>query len=186
MNKKVSMNVYLHFLLVIKEMDHFTVTDARDALLKGDNEFIDKTETRKFIYRQLCRNVEKGLIKRTQHFNDNSKKVIYSKTEKLSASVITPMNQTYKSKKQSNLKTHTANLEKNYKVELKKDLIAYEIDLNTTLEEAEEYKSLYVRFPELKNEIQRHQSAAKNKSIKLLGKVNALKNLLGNYLAEDQ
>lgn len=157
MSNKVGMNVFLHSLLIIKEMDDFTVTEARDALLNGHNEFINKTETRKFIYRQLCRNIEKGLIKRTEQFKDGSKQIVYSKTKKLLESTVTPIKRRFKSKKQPILKERIGIKEKNYKVELEKDLIAYEIDLNTTLEEAQEYKRLYSRFPALKDELQRHQ-----------------------------
>lgn len=60
------MNVYLHFLLVIKQMNEFTVSEAKDALLNEQPEFTDEVETRKFIYRQLTRNVEKGLLERVE------------------------------------------------------------------------------------------------------------------------
>lgn len=73
-----------------------------------------------------------------------------------------------------------------YKTELKKELLAYEIDLNTILEEAEEYKRLSTRFPELQKKLQEHQLQAKDKSIKLLGKVHALQNLLGYTVTEYQ
>jgi hypothetical protein len=66
-----------------------------------------------------------------------------------------------------------------YQEELKKELLAYEIDLNTTLEEAKEYKRLSARFPKLQDQLQQHHSNAKDKSIKLLGKLHALQNLLG-------
>ena len=174
------MNIFLHSLLVIKGMNDFTVTEARDALLEEQNKFIDKTETRKFIYRQLYRNVGKGLLKRTEQLDDGSKKITYSKTEKLLNSIIFPIKRNSKSKKQPILKEQLVAHGESYKRELKKDLVTYEIDLNTTLEEVKEYKRLLGRFPELKDELEHHRSAAKAKSIKLLGKVHALQNLLGN------
>ncbi|MBH0040626.1 hypothetical protein [Pseudoalteromonas sp. SWN166] len=81
MSKKANMNVFLHFLLVIKQMDKFTVTQAKDALLREQPTFADAVETRKFIYRQLTRNVAKGLLKRTNKLRKGVKEVIYSKTE---------------------------------------------------------------------------------------------------------
>ena len=81
MSKKANMNVFLHFLLVIKQMNNFTVTQAKDALLREQSGFTDAVETRKFIYRQLTRNVAKGLLKRTNKLRKGVKEVIYSKTE---------------------------------------------------------------------------------------------------------
>jgi hypothetical protein len=180
MSKKVDMNVFLHFILVIKQMNDFTVTEAKNALLLEYSEFTDENEARKFIYRQLTRNVDKGLLKRTDKFNNGIKKIIYSKTESFFSATISPISRGSKAKKTT---VHSAQpkTEKtvDYQGELKKELLAYEIDLNTTLEEAKEYKRLSARFPNLKELLQQHHTKAKEKSIKLLGRINALQNLLG-------
>ena len=179
MSNKVDMNVFLHFLLVTKQMNNFTVSEAKDALFKEHDEFKDETEARKFIYRQLSRNIEKGLLVRKDCFDDGSKRVIYSKTEKFLASSFIPIKRGSKKKKVTNRKESVKVAKKiSYEAELKKELLAYEIDLNTTLEEAKEYNSLSERFPELQEKLKEHQSQAKGKSIKLLGKINALQNLL--------
>jgi len=173
------MNVFLHSLLMIKQMNNFTVLEAKDALLKDHPEFTDDIEARKFIYRQLNRSVEKGLLKRTDGFNNGSNHVLYSKTDKLLASSIVPIKRESRKKKIAIRKDPVKVAKKiSYEVELKKELLAYEIDLNTTLEEAKEYNRLSERFPELQEKLKEHQSQAKNKSIKLLGKINALQNLL--------
>ncbi len=173
------MNVFLHSLLVIKQMNAFTVSEAKDALLREHAEFTDDKQTRMFIYRQLSRNIEKGLITRADRFDDGVKQVIYSKTEKFLASKIIPIKRTSKPKKVTIRKKAVKAVKMvNYKTELKNELIAYEIDLNTTLEEAKEYKRLSARFPELQAKLQQHQLQAKSKSIKLLGKVHALQKLL--------
>ena len=59
-----------------------------------------------------------------------------------------------------------------------KEQLAYEIDLNTTPEKAKEYNSLPEHFPELQQKLKDHQSHAKGKSIKFLGKITALHNSL--------
>lgn len=104
MSNKVDMNVFLHSLLVTKQMNNFTVLEAKEALLKGHAEFTDEVEARKYIYRQLTRSVEKGLLKRTDCFESGSKQVIYSKTDKLLASSIVPIKRGTKAKKASNKK----------------------------------------------------------------------------------
>tara|TARA_Y100000782_G_scaffold36402_1_gene40842 strand:- start:6226 stop:6810 length:585 start_codon:yes stop_codon:yes gene_type:complete len=190
MSKQANMNVFLHFLLVIKQMNNFTVTEAKNALLHEQSEFTDAVETRKFIYRQLTRNVAKGLLKRTNKVNKGAKEVIYSKTELFFNLEIVPSSRgsSTKSIEIINNNSTNAKVEKlqitEYQDELKKDLLTYEIDLNTVLEEAKEYKRLTVRYPKLHEQLQLHHTQAKEKSIKLLGKINALQTLLGNEKIE--
>jgi len=180
MIKKVDMNIFLHFLLVSKQMNDFTVSEAKDTLMYEHKDFTDDVEARKFIYRQLTRTVKKGLLKRTTKLDEGVKKVIYSKTKKFLAATISPIVRGSKAKEIMARSTQPK-IEKNvdYQGELKKELFEYEIDLNTILEEAKEYKRLSVRFPKLQGQLQQHNTRAKEKSIKLLGKINALQNLLG-------
>ena len=179
MSQQVNMNVFLHYLLVTQKMNDFTVAEARDALLTEYTEFTDEVESRKFVYRQLTRNIEKGLIKRTDCFEDGTKKVRYSKTDKFFSSKIVPIT------RRSKQRTHATKFPTNtpiavdYKTELQKELITYEIDLNASIEEVKEYKRLSTRFPELKEKLQQHQEQAKNQSVQLLGRVHALQKLLG-------
>ena len=180
MSQQVNMNAFLHSLLVIKKMNNFTVSEAKNALVHEHAEFTDETEARKFIYRQLTRHIEKGLIKRTDSLNGGVKKIIYSKTEKFLASTIVPINRSSNVKKMTTRNASPKVVETvNYKEKLEKELIAHEIDLNASLEEAKEYKRLSERFPELKETLQQYHLQTKDKSIKLLGKVHALQNLLG-------
>ena len=174
------MNVYLHFLLVIKKMNGFTVTEAKDALLDERSEFNDDVETRKFIYRQLTRSVEKGLLEREKSLGGGANKTLYSKTDLFFTVKIEPI---LKGKKIKQVKpphiADKAGNEIDYQHELKKELRAYEIDLSTVFEEAKEYKRISERFPNLQKQLEQHHSSAKDKSIKLLGKIHAIQNLLG-------
>lgn len=178
MSQQVNMNTFLYSLLVTNKLNDFTVSQARDALLKAHPEFTDKVESRKFIYRQLTRTIEKGLLHRADCFKSGTKKVIYSKTNEFFSSTIAPLTRgtkkTVTQQKESKKVIKTVN----YKNELQKELNTYEFDLKTILEEAKEYKRLSVRFPELRKKLNQHQSQAKEKSIQLLGKVHALQNLL--------
>ncbi|KPW01829.1 hypothetical protein [Pseudoalteromonas sp. P1-11] len=190
MSKKANMNVFLHFLLVIKQMNDFTVTQAKEALLREQSEFTDPVETRKFVYRQLTRNVANGLLRRTNKLNKGAKEVIYSTTELFSSLEIVPTSRRGKVKQidtanigASDISTETVKVIE-YQEELKKDLLTYEIDLNTVLEEAKEYQRLSARYPKLQEQLQLHHTQAKEKSIKLLGKINALQTLLGNKIKE--
>ncbi|KPZ52765.1 Transcriptional regulator VspR [Pseudoalteromonas sp. P1-13-1a] len=190
MSKKANMNVFLHFLLVIKQMNNFTVTEAKNALLRELPTFTDSVETRKFVYRQLTRNVANGLLRRTNKLNKEAKEVIYSTTELFSSLEIVPTSRRGKVKQIDtanisvpDISTETVKVIE-YQEELKKDLLTYEIDLNTVLEEAKEYQRLSARYPKLQEQLQLHHTQAKEKSIKLLGKINALQTLLGNKIKE--
>ncbi len=161
-------------------MNDFTVIEARDALLADHTEFTDSTEARKFIYRQLLRNINKGLLKRVDRKKGKTKRVLYSKTELFFTSTITPV-------KRENKITSPAKIEITQPVQkesclnalLENQLMAYEVDLNASLEEVKEYTRLSTRFPELKKKLQGHQHQAKNRSVQLLGKVHALQKVLG-------
>lgn len=192
MSKKANMNVFLHFLLVIKQMNNFTVTQAKETLLREQSEFTDPVETRKFVYRQLTRNVAKGLLKRTNKLRKGVKEVIYSKTELFFSLEVVPSSRASRLKKIStenigapDISAETVKVIE-YQEELKQDLSTYEIDLNTVLEEAKEYQRLSARYPKLQEKLQLHHTQAKEKSIKLLGKINALQTLLGNKITEKQ
>ena len=191
MSKKVNMNVFLHFLLVIKQMNNFTVVEARDVLLHEQSEFNDAVETRKFIYRQLTRNVEKGLLKRSNESDNGNKEVIYSKTALFFTVEIKSVLRGNKPKRAKVYNKTSSGSRKVikaicYQEELQKELLSYEIDFNTVLEEAKEYKRLSLYYPELYEKLKQHHTQAKKKSIKLLGKINALQTLLDNKITKKQ
>lgn len=168
MSNKVDMNVFLHSLLVIKQMNNFTVLEARDTLLREHSEFTDPSEARKFIYRQLLRAIKSGVLTRTDHFNHGVKKVLYTKNDTFDVSTIVTTNQGYKTKKKYSLMSA-----------LEYELKVCEMDLSASIEEAREYKRLSSRFPELIEKLQQHRLQARSKSIVLLGKVHALQRVLG-------
>ena len=186
MSQQVNMNAFLYSLLITLEMNDFTVTEARDALLTEHAEFTDEVESRKFIYRQLTRSIEKGFITRADNFESGSKKIIYSKTKKFFNSEFIPSTQGTKKITATTKPPVKTPITVDYTAELKKELTAYEIDLDTILEEAKEYKRLSVRFPELQKTLKQHQSKAKYRSIQLLGKIHALQNLMGYTVTEHQ
>jgi hypothetical protein len=168
MSKVVGMNVFLHFLLVIKEMNDFTVSEAKGVLLDERSEFTDPVETRKFIYRQLTRNVAKGLLERTDKSDGGIKKTIYAKTDLFFESTVSVLLR--------KSKVITDN-EKYTKLILK--LNHYKAELLLNIGESEAYKELYSEYPELVDEIQPEFNKAKDNNTRLLGKIRAVEGLLG-------
>lgn len=184
MSNEVNMNIYLHSLLVIKQINNFTISEARSVLLEEFPEFNCAIEARKYIYRQIHSAVQKGLLFKE---TDDNQEVRYSKTQLFSELKFKAVKRPYKfkNKKHSPLSTQTKATSMNidYEKELKKELLVYEIDLNTLLEEAKEYKRMLSRFPNLKEQLKQHQTVAQRKSIQLLGKIHAIQNLLGHTLS---
>ena len=180
MSQKVNMDVFLYYLLMTQKMNDFTVSEAKEVLFREKDEFFSLEEARKYIYRQLSRNIKIGMLKRADHFDAGVKKVLYSKTEKYFASIIMPIERLNKLKtiglNKGNLHDQKSNI---YQALLEKELKLYEIELNANIEEAKEYKRLAVRFPELKERLQLHQLQARSESTEMLGKIRALKKLLG-------
>ena len=180
MRQKVNMDVFLYYLLATQKMNDFTVSEAKEVLCRDKSEFPSLEEARKYIYRQLTRNIKTGMLKRTDHFDAGVKKVLYSKTEKFFSSTIVPIRRRNKTKKiQPNEDVLIAPIDKAYQSLLEKELKFYEIDLNANIEETKEYKRLAARFPELKERLQQHQRQARSESTEMLGKIRALQKLLG-------
>ena len=167
MSNKVEINVFLHFLLIIKDMNNFTVTEAKDMLIHEKGEFTDPVETRKFIYRQLTRNVAKGLLKRIEKSDKGIKKTIYVKTNLFFASKVGVL------LRKSKVKIDN---DKNSKLMLK--LNHYKAELLLNIGESEAYKDLYSELPELVDEIQPKYNKARDNNTKLLGKIRAIESLL--------
>jgi hypothetical protein len=168
MSKKVDMNVFLHFLLVIKEMNDFTVSEAKDVLLLETTKFTDPVETRKFIYRQLTRNVEKGLLKRTEKSDSGVNKVIYSKTNLFFTVTVGVL-----------FRKNKINVGGDKRLKLITKLNHYKAELLLNIGESEAYKEVHSEFPELVDEIKPESNKAKDNNTIILGKIRAVEGLLG-------
>ena len=160
-------------------MNDFTVAEARDVLIREHSKFTEPNEARKYVYRQLLWGINKNILKRTDKLEGGLKKVLYSKTEAFFALTFVPAKHGTKQNK-SNEVTPAKFYNEDYQTILEKELIAYEIDLTASFEEAKEYKRLSIRFPRLKEDLMQYRLQAKKESTLLLGRVNALQKLLGH------
>jgi len=153
-------------LLIEKGMDGFSVIEARDALYSSEDAFPDKEEARKYVYKQLLSFEKKGWLsvigvgrdKRYQVTNEFKELTIEPRARKNKA------NPTVIQFSDSSLNT------------LQQEKKQYEGELSITLGEIEEYQSLLMRFPKNKQELQPLFNSARERSAKLLGKINALTN----------
>ena len=77
--KAVSLNKNVYNILINNNLNDFTITEFRDKLLSCCTYYSDKNLARKFIYRQVYRLVNKGLLVKIK--NSDDKKARYVKSQ---------------------------------------------------------------------------------------------------------
>ncbi|MCS0267269.1 hypothetical protein NDJ22_19835 [Vibrio alginolyticus] len=179
MKKVTRINPYMFNLLIEREMDNFSVIEARDVLCDGGEPFSSKEKARKYIYKQLLSYEKKGWLsalgarrdKRYQITNDF--KLLTTKPKPLKTR-----------KTEADFTTIQAS-DTSITV-LEKEKKQHEGELAITLGEIEEYKSLLMRFPNSKQDMLPLFNGARERSAKLLGRINALTNWIKVIQGNDQ
>ncbi len=169
MNKVTRINPHMFNLLIEKGMDDFSVIEARDALLNSGVAFPNKADARKYVYKQLLSFEEKGWLSVIGTLRHKR----YHQTCDFKALKIEPREARNSKVKADSTVVQTADIPLTVLEQEKKQ---YEGELAITLGEIEEYQSLLTRFPHSRQKMQPLFSAARERSAKLLGKINALTN----------
>ncbi|ANQ29349.1 hypothetical protein BA894_23510 [Vibrio natriegens] len=169
MKRSTKISAMMHKLLIENEMDGFSVIELRDAYLSASDCGMDPDEARRMVYRQILRFTKNDWLLS----EGKGQKKRYYQTNLFKSHQFHP-------------KTHTAQLRllssADYSV-LNREHSQYKAELEIVLSEIDEYKSLNLRFPELETRLSPLLEQAKERSVKLLGKVNVLTNAL-NALSE--
>lgn len=152
-------------LLIERGMDNFTVIELRNALMECDVVFTDQEGARKYVYRQLLAFEKKGWLS----VNGARREKRYMLTELFRSQSFKPRN----ASESGSLVMINRNFTKELEI-LAQEKKQYEGELAITLGEIEEYQSLLVRFPNNKLTLMPLFDEAKERSAKLLGKINAL------------
>lgn len=169
MKKVTRINPDMFNLLIEKGMDNFTVVEARDALLKGTSTFSNRDDARKYIYKQLLSFEEKGWLSVTGTRRDKR----YHQTNDFKALMIEPRTPGKTKASEGSVTDESLDYSLNRLEQEKKQ---HQGELAITLGEIEEYQSLLMRFPNNKQDIQPLFNSARERSAKLLGRINALTN----------
>ncbi len=156
-------------LLIEKKMDNFSVIEARNALLNGTSTFTSNDDARKYIYKQLLSFEEKGWLSVTGTHRGKR----YHQTNEFKALTIEPRATRNKRVKVNSTTVQTPQCSLNTLDQEKKN---HEGELAITLGEIEEYQSLLKRFPDSRHDMEPLFNAARERSAKLLGRINALTN----------
>lgn len=165
MKKVAKMNPYMFNLLIEKKMDNFSVVEIRDVLMECAPLFEDKEQARKYVYRQLLSFERKGWLISAGIRREKR----YFLTKKFHSQSFEPR---ISSKNQSIPVLHE-------EIAITMDVLIHEKtqcegELAVVIGEIEEYQSLLVRFPSNSMMFMPMFDATKERSAKLLGKINAL------------
>lgn len=160
----LKLNIKIHTLLVKNNLDNFMLVDLRKAYTEAFNDELNAVEVRKFLYRQVYRLVKNGLlIKSGEH---NTRDITYSKT---------PI---FKEKFQliNGVESERTGKPESIKA-IDSRLVAYKVDLSSSIAESEEYQAFSKANPELSSAIYTQLQISREKSARLLGQVKALENI---------
>lgn len=176
MTKAVSINPYLYNLLIVKDVNDFTITELKELYIDEVEFEIDSLNARQVVYRQVLRLVKRGLLKRAEA--ENTADIRYKKTSLFTETQFFKkllVAKTFDQKETNNVVPQTSSIR--YQQELIKEKATYEADLTITLSEVEEYEAWLERYPHKLDELNQLVVASRQRAAQLLGKVKALSNL---------
>lgn len=168
MKRSRRIDAIMHKLLIEKELNGFTVVEARDELLSINSEPTDINEARKKVYRQILR-FEKhkwlrseGAGRTKTYFQTDLFKKLFENSNKGAQSDPTQL-----------IPNH------DYSV-LIQECNEHKGELEIVLGEVDEFKSITKRFPELEARLAPLHQQTKERAAFLLGKVNVLTKVINN------
>lgn len=169
---KLNLDSELITILSSANFDKFTVLELRSAYLAlSQKPELDKTEARRFVYRHILRLEKSGLLKRIQ--SKKKDKTSYVKTSKFDTYKFIATNQHLDEEVDVNFEEPDSPSKDLLRILIDK-LQTYKIELLTSIGETEEYKSLCLEYPQLKDQLQESYNLARENSQKIIGKVKAL------------
>lgn len=185
MARAIALHPDVYNLLIVININNFTVSEIRDALMYESDFFNDENETRKHIYRVIFKLTRLKLL--IKHANADAKKIRYTKSDEfITANFMTKPSTNISVVQQKKIKLTHGNKIKSgphFHSDLFKEKTKYEAELAITLSEAEEFKHLMQRFPKENDLFKPFYLETRERSVQLLGKVNALTKVLNTVTA---
>ena len=166
------MNLYLAEILEKKSFNHFSISQLNNAYLDVSG-CKCPLESRRFVYKQVLRLLKfKVLYKngeKNSHHATYEKTVLFQKMTFINKNL------------ETSVCRHPLPLKSNkltYRSELEETLQKYKVDMMSAIGESEEYRRLLNSFPEMKKTLNTNFHNSRDKSSKLLGKINAINTVL--------
>ena len=170
MIKAIKLNEDIYHLLVEKNFNHFTITALRNTLQALNDTYKNPDEARRFVYRQVMRLADKGLLARDE--NPSPKRAQYSKTPLFKTSIFTRVtNDSIVSLAQSQV------IDKSFNSELHDAIKAHELEMTVLVSELEEYKRLIEANPNCYDAIVVLLEKGQARMLSIKGKLAALNNI---------
>ena len=183
--KVVTINPTLHQILLENKGTFISIKEIKEQFSLIMNSTISSEELTKVIYRQLLRLTQNSIVEKQQF--ENSKYIGYKMTK-----IFDQVNFKYKKFKielEEVKVLSTPKLPNKTEAVIKtlnNQLTQYEVDFQSSIAESEEYKHLFTLAPEMKVLLETHFIEARNKSNQLLGKITAVKNIIGKLELNSQ
>ena len=169
MTKAIKLDEDIYHLLVEKNFNHFTITALRNTLQALNDTYTNPDEARRFVYRQVIRLVDKGLLVRDE--NPSPKRAQYSKTPLFKTSIFTRVtNDSIASLPQSQI------IDKSFSNELHDTIKTYESEMTVLVSELEEYQRLIKVNPNCYDAIVVLLEKGQARLLSIKGKLAALNN----------
>jgi hypothetical protein len=174
MTKTIKLNEYIYNLLIEKKFDHFTITTLSNTLQAVNESYEETNEARRFVYRQVIRLVNRGLLVRDN--NPSPKKAQYSKTTLFNAYSYIKVIKS-RDVKDTMLKEGEVNVDEHFQSEIEQKKIIYECELLMLDSEMEEYTQLSDKYPSNREVIVNFIDKTQLRLLVLKGKLTALNNI---------
>ncbi|PSW23751.1 hypothetical protein C9I94_13695 [Photobacterium swingsii] len=182
MSKAVALNEHIYNLLIVKDLDHFTVTELRDALVKSTDQFDDENEARKFIYRQISRLFDKGLLEKQP--GSRWKSTVYFKSTFFNQNRFVGKSRRRLVAKQKESKPGPNGQSENsrgFLEAIRKEKSELEALQEIALREMDKYQEVLSRFPDESSYVRTFFLQARERAKNMQGDLEALTKLLMNY-----
>lgn len=195
MKKTLKLDPLLREILIDKEIHQFTVTELRDHFMElyqdSTGKKVDSDEVRKWIYRRIYKMAATGYLDKIYTVDGSVKSYKLSEqffTVKIKDAEHCHLDSLNADDKKSNVakKVVSPKINKNQDIlkSLKEKAKQYQVDLDSSIGETEEYKALYETYPSLKAQLESQYELSKNKSSKLLGQLTATKKIIDQLTTE--
>jgi hypothetical protein len=188
MKKTLKLDPLLREILVDQAVQQFTVTELRDlyrsSYQRSTGKEIDSGEARKWLYRRIYKMTAQGYLDKI--YSEGGSLKAYKLTEKFNSVKIKEASSCHLDSLDevkegtSSINDKTQDILESLKDKAKQ----YQVDLNASISETEEYKLLYESYPSLKIQLEAHYELSKNKSSKLLGQLTATQKIISQLSIE--
>lgn len=175
MKRSQKINGYIYKLLIEKNLDGFSVIEARDEASVFPESPKDVNEVRKIVYRQLLKCIECGWLR----CEGSGRGKRYFKTDEFNSLSFEPRKLKARVKKNTSKISVTNKANSDYS-ELTIERNRLKGELEVTFGEIDKYKKLKEQYPEQYQLLERLQTAANEKAALFMGNINAISNMLNS------